>query len=290
MGRNKLTALQRLGAPGLVLIIGLGFSFAFFNELLEQDRNIQEETFREAARQRLSAVEKRISSELTVLRSIVGFYQGSNFVDSQEFRSFIDTVLTSGRSFQALEWIPRIPAAERESYVQKARDNGYANFFIKEKNAEGKMVPAGPREEYFPVYYVEPYAGNEGAHGFDLASNEIRLKALRQARDTGSMVASSRINLVQLKENNAGVLVFAPIFRKNSAYGTLAERRKTCQASPWALSGFHALFLESSAKKRVTNFVDLLVSISMHLKKMGTKTMSRFTHTHHAPEKPKLRN
>jgi len=32
------------------------------------------------------------------------------------------------------------------------------------------MIPAAPRAQYFPVYLVEPYEGNETALGFDLAS------------------------------------------------------------------------------------------------------------------------
>ena len=231
MDAQRISAIRRFAPPGLILIIGLTFSFAFFYQLIDHDRLKQEDSFHQSAIERLSAVERRISSELTVLQSIVGFYQGSNFIDPAEFKSFINTVLTSGGSFQALEWIPRITTDEREAYVQKARDNGYSDFIIKEKTPEGKLVKAGNRAEYFPVYYVEPYKGNEGAHGFDLASNPTRLAALLQARDNGKMVASSHINLVQLKENNAGVLVFAPIFRKGQPYQTIMQRREN-------LSGF----------------------------------------------------
>ncbi|MBL6931726.1 MAG: CHASE domain-containing protein [Rhodospirillales bacterium] len=226
MEKLQLTTLQRFGPPGLVLTIGLLFSFAFFNELIDHNRGNQDEAFREAAQERIAAVGKRISSELTVLRSIVGFFQGSNYVDPQEFHTFVNTMMSSGQSFQALEWIPRITADQREAFIKRARDSGYSNFFIKEKNAEGKMIPAAARNEYFPVYYVEPYKGNEEAHGFDLASNQIRLAAIEQARDSGQMVVSSRINLVQMKENNAGVLVFAPIFTKDSPHETLAQRRQ----------------------------------------------------------------
>ena len=59
------------------------------------------------------------------------------------------------------------------------------------------MAPAGIREEYFPVYYVEPRRGNEAAIGYDLASNPTRKQALDQARDSGEMTATGRITLVQ---------------------------------------------------------------------------------------------
>ena len=59
------------------------------------------------------------------------------------------------------------------------------------------MVRAAERDEYFPVYFVEPSKGNEIALGFDLASNAIRKDALEKSRDTGEMVATGRITLVQ---------------------------------------------------------------------------------------------
>jgi PAS domain S-box-containing protein len=286
----KISILQRFGAPGLVLIIGLIFSFAFFSELLDHNRNKQEESFREAAHERLAAVEKRISSELTVLRSIVGFYQGSNYVDPKEFRSFVDTVLTGGKSFQALEWIPRIAANERIAYVQKARKNGFDNYFIKEKNPDGKMIPAKLRNEYFPVYYVEPYEGNEGALGFDLASSPTRLKALEQARDTGSMIASSRINLVQMKDNNAGVLVFAPIYGKNKPHETLAQRRQNLTGFALGvirvsglISGLYSV--EKSTNIRQPAGIDLYVyEEDMEMGQRSLYTHSSRTRSGSAPE------
>lgn len=223
--KATVTPLQRFGPPGLVLIIGLVLSFGLFNELFHHNQAKLEENFRQASHERLAAVEKRISSELVVLRSIVGFYQGSDFVSSNEFHTFVSTVLTKQQSFQALEWIPRIPAEEREAFVDIIKRDGYDSFVIKEKNAEGKFIKAGDRAEYFPVYYVEPFKGNEGAHGFDLASNPVRLKALELARDSGEMIASSKISLVQLKENNAGILLFVPVFKKNTTQNSVDERR-----------------------------------------------------------------
>jgi len=71
------------------------------------------------------------------------------------------------------------------------------------------MVPAARRAEYFPVYYVEPYAGNELALGFDLASNSARQAAINRSRNTGKLTATARVTLVQDREKQNGVVVFA---------------------------------------------------------------------------------
>lgn len=82
------------------------------------------------------------------------------------------------------------------------------------------MVEAGRRDEYFPVYYVEPYEGNEAAVGFDLASNETRLKALNFSRRSGQITTTARITLVQETGEQFGFLIFRPVYGKYQPAGT----------------------------------------------------------------------
>ena len=87
------------------------------------------------------------------------------------------------------------------------------------------MVRAGSRPEYFPVYFVEPYATNEAALGFDLATNPARREALTRARDTGDIVATARVVLVQEKIGQYGFLLFDPLYRKGASLNTPEQRR-----------------------------------------------------------------
>ena len=88
------------------------------------------------------------------------------------------------------------------------------------------MVKSPRRSEYYPVYFVEPYKGNEIALGFDLASDATRKESLERARDTGQLVATRRIKLVQETSGQFGFLVFASIYGKGSRTDTIPERRK----------------------------------------------------------------
>jgi class 3 adenylate cyclase len=80
-------------------------------------------------------------------------------------------------------------------------------------------VPAGQRPEYYPVYYIEPFAGNEVAFGYDLASNLIRLKAMEKANLTNQMVATARISLVQERSSEKGILAIYPFKQKGELIG-----------------------------------------------------------------------
>ncbi len=98
---------------------------------------------------------------------------------------------------------------QRSSCEAAARRDGFSEFQITERQSQGQMVPAARRAEYFPVYYVEPYAGNELALGFDLASNSARQAAISRSRNTGKLTATARVTLVQDREKQNGVVVFA---------------------------------------------------------------------------------
>jgi signal transduction histidine kinase/CHASE1-domain containing sensor protein/CheY-like chemotaxis protein len=129
-------------------------------------------------------------------------------------------------SIRALEWIPRVTASERDVYENAAQRISYPNFQFTELDKHGKMVRAAERKEYFPVYFVEPYEGNEKAMGFDLASDPIRAEALRSSCDNGELVATAQIKLVQDKEKQDSFLMFMPIYRSHAFLETVEDRRK----------------------------------------------------------------
>ena len=61
----------------------------------------------------------------------------------------------------------------------------------------------------FKVRWIEPFAGNETAIGFDLASNDVRRSAFEMAmRERRTIVSQS----VRLKQGGTGILFFAPVY------------------------------------------------------------------------------
>ena len=111
-------------------------------------------------------------------------------------------MLARNHAIQALEWIPRVPKRSRQKYEEEARHGGFRSFEFTERLSSVQMVRAGEREEYFPVFFVAPFQGNEKALGFDLASDPVRRQALQSSADSGQMVATNRIKLVQENPTN----------------------------------------------------------------------------------------
>lgn len=221
---------KRYIPAGLVAVIGVALSYATFKGVERLDLLGAEDAFQRTAVERTTAVETSIHTELTILKSIVGFFQGSNYVDRNEFRTFLSSILSETQtSFQALEWVPRVPHAKRAQFESQARGDGHVDFQIRERTLDGEMVSAYQRDEYFPVFYVEPYQGNELALGFDLGSNPLRRQTLEEARDSGQVTASGEIQLVQHERNIPAILLFAPIYVTGKPHDTLEQRRENLE-------------------------------------------------------------
>lgn len=149
---------------------------------------------------------------LVLLESLHGFFAATSHVSKDEFTRFSAPLLAYTQGIQALEWIPRVPAREREAYEKELNRSRLETSRFTEQNQDGTLQPAGERDFYYPVYYLEPLSGNERSLGFDLGSNPVRRDALYKAADTGLPVASGRITLVQETDRQYGFLLFRPVY------------------------------------------------------------------------------
>jgi PAS domain S-box-containing protein len=164
-------------------------------------------------------------SYVDVLYSIKGLFDSSKTVDRQEFQIFVQRLFDRHSGIQALEWIPRVTHEQRRLYEAAALRDGFSEFQITERESQGQMVPASSRVEYFPVYYVEPYAGNELALGYDLASNSVRRAAISHSRKTGKLTATARVTLVQEQEKEYGAVVLLPVYGQQRGVAMVEAHR-----------------------------------------------------------------
>jgi len=138
-----------------------------------------------------------VEKNFGILRNLESFFMASVSVERPEFRDFLANPLRAQSGIQAVEWIPAVTEEERVSLEAAARADGNSSYTIRERNANGELVAAGTRAEYFPVYYVEPLAENEAVLGFDMASESTRKRILEEARDREGLVISPLTRLVQ---------------------------------------------------------------------------------------------
>jgi PAS domain S-box-containing protein len=235
----------------IILVLGLIFSSIVFKLTFDNHEDSWKKEFTNQVQKNLLTLEAKLELNEGILLNILSFYTASNEVNREEFKTFVSTILIRNKFLQALEWIPRVTRDNRDQFEKRAKKEGFADFQFTELEKQGSMVPAGARLEYFPVLFVEPFIGNEQALGFDLASNPVRLKTLKEARDSGKILATNKIMLVQEKESQSGILIFAPVYDKKKIPDTIDERRKK-------LKGFilGVYRLEDMFKKIITPFLE----------------------------------
>jgi len=204
----------------------------------EQDR------LRVAFHQRADTVatnlETGVDGYLQFLRAIERFYVISGTVDRHKFHEFAQTALRDFPGLAALSWNPRVRDAARASFEAAVRHEGYAGFRFMERDAQGRLRPAARRDEYIVVTYIEPYAGNEAALGYDIGSDARRRAAIERAHESGATVATGRIRLVQEPGEQWGILLLQPVYRDGEALNDAESRRR-------ALQGFAAGVLRMSS-------------------------------------------
>ena len=199
--------------PALAALFGLVLTIFFAWLLHESERRDRNEIFQQLAKSRTLIVAKELQNIRNYgLEGLARFYQGSEYVTYKEYIEYTG-YLANNPAVQAWEWIPIVPAAQKNQFEEAARASGLKGFEIWQKDKKGARIPVTKRSFYYPVYYVAPLAGNESALGYDLGSEPLRHAAMIKAAHTGLVTATEPITLVQEPGNQKGLLIFHPVFK-----------------------------------------------------------------------------
>ncbi|RKZ11650.1 hypothetical protein DRQ32_05465 [bacterium] len=215
-GRFAVAAfLARNVAVVSVLLLGLlatSVVYLVASHAVEHDRQTE---FESLANYRINTFRSSVRAQLGDVHSLKALFGVAPDVGRAEFARFAAELMSNSESMQTLEWVPRVEHESRQAWEERARREGLADFIIRERGLSGGLRPATTRPEYFPVYYVEPVAGNEPAIGFDLASNPVRRAAIERARETRLPSSTGRVTLVQETDSQFGALLFFPVFDRD---------------------------------------------------------------------------
>jgi PAS domain S-box-containing protein len=147
----------------------------------------------------------------TELAGLAQFCRNTKTITGDNFSEFAD-YLTHDHAVQAWEWIPAVPAAEKNRFEAGMRAAGVANFRLWQRNGTQEKVPVTRRAMYFPVMSVAPKEGNEVVLGYDLGSEPERSAALQTAWRSQLATATGPIILAQATGRQRGMLICYPIF------------------------------------------------------------------------------
>lgn len=217
---------RRLATSVCLLVSSLAIYSLFYLGGAADERLLRSRFDRASLWQRL-AIEKFVAQHIENVHGIRGHLEGSRPVDREEFRRFTRRIVrhAESRGIHAIEWIQRVPSAERPAYEAAVRAEGVEGFAITERARDGRLIPAADRPDHFPVDLVEPWPANRSVLGFDLFSDPERRRALEDACASGRATATRPIRLVQEQGDQAGFLLLVPTFAEGPIE-TADDRRR----------------------------------------------------------------
>ena len=174
---------------------------------------------------RCSAIQRLIASRLdehaSILLSGAAIFGTSETLTREEWRHFTQQLKVEKRfpGIQGVGFALLIPQDELSRHTQEIRKEGFPDYQVR---------PAGERDVYSSILYLEPFSGrNLRAFGYDMFSEPVRRLAMERARDMDAAALSGKVFLVQEtdREVQAGTLMYVPVYRKGMPRETVEQRR-----------------------------------------------------------------
>ena len=166
--------------------------------------------FRLLSQQLVDRLRTGLDEQDVFLLQLQRSFSGPAALSRADFRGLVRDFRRRFPRVQAVEWAPRVERTERARF-EAAQQAGLPGFAIREIGRSGAPRPAGQRASYYPVTYVEPYAGNRRAVGFDLASSPDRAAAIARAEASRTVAATPPVRLIQETGNEPGVLLLRAV-------------------------------------------------------------------------------
>jgi len=174
---------------------------------VERDAQLEFEQVCKEAGRRIVA---RLDATALVLRSAAAFLTASETVTREEWQTFTRHLKMEQHlpGTQGLGFAQLIPREQLAGHIQAVRTEGFPDY---------QVSPAGERETYSAIVYLEPFSDrNRRAFGFDMLSEPVRRAAMERARDANAKALSGRVILVQETERDVQFLS-KPFSRDNLA-------------------------------------------------------------------------
>lgn len=217
------TGSRRLLVPLLGLAVGVAAAvalFAYVRNDVQQDAAVR---FERQAADAKHIIERRLQSYVGVTYGLKALFDARESVDRSEFRRYVESLDLKHKfpGFEVLSFARHVRADEKARLEESIRRDtllyprGFPDFRIK---------PAGDRQEYHVLVFLEPFEENKFAFGLDINVTPAQMKAQSHARDTGELVSSGRLLNVG-KEKAVGIAMRLAVYRKGMPLDTVEARR-----------------------------------------------------------------
>ena len=218
--------------PLVVFLSGLCSTVVLYQLIVESVDQRQQVYFDFRAREAAERIENRMATYQQVLRGTAGFFDVHDDVGREDFRRYSDRQALDQYlpGIQGVGFARAIRPADLQTHIDQVRAEGFPSYTVQ---------PAGQRDLYSSIVYLEPFSGrNLRAFGFDMYSEPVRREAMQRSVDTGAIALSGRVRLQQETgvQEQSGFLIYQAIYATDQPAATVAERRE--QLCGWVYASF----------------------------------------------------
>jgi PAS domain S-box-containing protein len=191
-------AFWRSRAPSVALPMMLFFALfvAIFVRVRAWEHDQSLLAFRLLSQEVVDRLQARLGAQEAFLEQLRASFAGPARLSRGDFATLVQEPLQHLSGVQAIEWAPRIDAAQRDDF-EAAQRREVPDFAIRDLDPSGRLVPAGTRPDYYPLTYLAPLSANVAVLGFDLASEPVRRAAILGTIASGGVTGSAPITLLQ---------------------------------------------------------------------------------------------
>jgi PAS domain S-box-containing protein len=214
VGEPRNLWLSRAGLVAVPMLLCFALFVAIFVRVTkwEQEESLLE--FRMQSQRVTDVLRSTLEEQALLLGQLARVFSNTPGLTRQDFDGLVQQLLQRFPTIQAVEWAPRVAAAERAAF-ERAQQSNAPGFAIRERDSSGELRPASDRNEHYPVTYIDPRGDNEQALGFDLSSSPERRAAIETAARDETVAATAPIRLVQEPGGQAGILLVHAVSGRN---------------------------------------------------------------------------
>ena len=211
---------KRAVPVGLPIVIGLILFVVIFVRFSAWEKGQSLQEFNMLSQQIADRVQTRFEAQEVLLEQAEGFLGGDEPVTRENFKRYIGRTLERYPMVKAVEWVPRVTAAERLNY-----ESSHGITIIEFPHDGLRAARAAERDVYYPVTYIEPQVGNEVVLGFDWITR-FGLRSLNASTEKRRTFITAPLQLLQDKGSvnaSPGVLIITPVRRGANGAGFVAS-------------------------------------------------------------------
>ena len=208
-----------------LLALAITLMFVTLNNVKKENEYDWIQRFEQEGIKNTRIIEEQLETIAQELMGIASLFKISKNITRSGFKAYTSPLLKKNNFIESFQWIPRVQQDQRSALESMAQKDGFINFKFTSLSKNTTIITAPKKNEYSPIYYMEPHSDDESFLGFDISTQPVLLNLMNQARDSGEIVAASTVNLIHKNPEKMVALFYLPLYEGVDTPKTIEGRR-----------------------------------------------------------------